>query len=507
MNAAFMFASLADSPVTIDLAPPPEPDPPPGTAAVEDNLAGEDQDLADHTTDSGHKWNVVPGSLLIDSNGNCLPQTVPGSTIVATFETDEDEGEVVAVVTNTSGGSWPALLAKGLVVYDQGSNNAIRIDGPSGELATVSVATNGAHEFKVVFAEGAATVYVDDAAVWSDTFDASGHGAIGIFCWDPALNNTVVLHSFSSTLACSQQPVVTLATRAQLEAASLGFWPDGTMGVVGGTLFVAANGSSVGIASGTTSNPISGGGSTTNIGSMKASFDYAAGGKIYDAGGGLLLQFYHAEKWPGGDATKFWSAIGIAKSTNGGSSWVDCGIVIEPTVAYDEEAEAGVEIGGGDPVVNGDYIYCYFNDADAGGQVGLTVARALISEVVAAAANTEVSTWNKYHDGGWTEPGTGGGLSTRLESTTEAISWHDVALFEGEYVLVGTGPGHSLLFRITSNDGLSWSAREVIATEAAEVIYPTLVPKDGELAVWYVSSLSGGFNRWTDAVLKERILS
>jgi chitodextrinase len=66
----------------------------------------------------------------------------------------------------------------------------------------------------------------------------------------------------------------------------------------------------------------------------------------------------------------------------------------------------------------------------------------------------------------------------------------------------------------SSPDGLSWTGSTVIANATTEQFYPTVLGEDGnpnmtgqQFYVYYTSSVTGGFNRWTDAVLARRLVS
>jgi hypothetical protein len=90
-------------------------------------------------------------------------------------------------------------------------------------------------------------------------------------------------------------------------------------------------------------------------------------------------------------------AIGVVYSTDGGDRWTYCGEIVRP-----KNAKANV---GGTPLLAvGDYFHVYFNEHGPAGR-RLAVARARITDVVAAAQNHAVTAWRKYSDGSWDEDG------------------------------------------------------------------------------------------------------
>ncbi len=90
-------------------------------------------------------------------------------------------------------------------------------------------------------------------------------------------------------------------------------------------------------------------------------------------------------------------ATGLVYSTDRGDCWTFCGEIARPQ-------NSKRNVGGTPLLVVGDYLHVYFNDAGPGGR-RLAVARARISDVVAAARNHTVTAWRKYRDGAWEEDG------------------------------------------------------------------------------------------------------
>ena len=123
------------------------------------------------------------------------------------------------------------------------------------------------------------------------------------------------------------------------------------------------------------------------------------------------IAFCHIEKssnnsdGPTGKVVNF--SAGIGYSNNGGESWTFCGETIclwqDPT---------GKNIGAAAVTIKkergSDYFYVYYNDINSAGQKGMAVARAKVTDVIAAARNKSVSSWKKYYNGSWTEKWMGG---------------------------------------------------------------------------------------------------
>ena len=225
------------------------------------------------------------------------------------------------------------------------------------------------------------------------------------------------------------------------------------------------------------------------ISGVKVSLDYLGGGPIYrDASSGMLLLFYHAERWPRGMGDQFWASYGIARSTDKGQSWVDLGEFYTPEVSFVDDVPAGTTSGAravpvpaaAYVVING-FFYVYAKDRASYDQPisFLTVARAPVADVVAAAQRGAVSPWTKYYRGAWTEPGLGG-KATALENGNPSVRNSDIAFSTatGRYVMVVIGAidaNNDGVYLIESSDGLTWSARRPIDVGPRPKLFPTIV--------------------------------
>lgn len=295
-------------------------------------------------------------------------------------------------------------------------------------------------------------------------------------------------------------------------------WPDGTMGVLkNGDIytFIAGHNISPSKSIGTLDNPfLESSIPKIRIGQSKGSYNYAAGGPIYKDTSGMLLMFYHAEKWPNGDSHKFISSIGIAKSLDDGTTWIDLGEIIKPEAV--NGGEWGIEVGGGNFAIVGDYFYVYFRDTLVSGEIiNLAVARAKIAEVVSSAKDSSnVVAWSKYYQDSWDEPALGG-KSSPLEFGNPATRWFDISYNEylNKYIMAiaaDIGPSTSLYYT-ESADGITWSSRNLLDNTLGEDLYPTIIglgesPRisGSEFFVYYTYSKKGGWERWDDAILMRR---
>lgn len=279
-----------------------------------------------------------------------------------------------------------------------------------------------------------------------------------------------------------------LMTEAQRTSAGLNFFPDGLCGVEksgSDYIFYGGRGNATsGLARvircvGTLANPIAT--SATAIAISGASRDYEAGGCVWkDPNSALQLMAVHCEIWPGGNASLFTTELRLAKSTNGGTSWTNLGVIVTPKDAVTHKDGDGYPI-----AQRGDYLYTWFEDqlTAAPTDTSLSIARALTSEVIAAANDNTVSTWNKYNAGAWTDLGLGGTSST-LEAGNPGVSWFDVKWNQYTQTLwrvAGDATDSFKMFYQESADGITWTSRTQLNTDA--MTYPTLVGTDTDPTV------------------------
>lgn len=326
---------------------------------------------------------------------------------------------------------------------------------------------------------------------------------------------------FNYTIGAKQ----TIVTKNSRTSMGLNWWNDGCFGVVkNGTdySFFAANGSNSAKTNGTLDNIANSVSYTGNaIQNLKDTYNYAAGGPIYkDLNTGNLIMLYHFEKHRDGDYTRFYSGLGMAKSTDGGSSFVDLGKIITANVSYESpNCPDIVEMTGAPYTIKDGYMYVYFADyLESGGINSLAVARASVSDILTAAASGDVTSFYKYYNGSFSQAALGG-LSSYLENGNPYTRWMDVSYnsYLDRFVMViaqNTIGSQVNLFLTTSTDGINWSPRTQIESEGGESFYPSIVglgndPKTTGTSfyLYYTHSVLGGFDRWSDAEVVRRIVT
>ena len=238
---------------------------------------------------------------------------------------------------------------------------------------------------------------------------------------------------------------------------------------------------------------------------------------------GAILLFVHEEVHPDGDELRFWSAIGLAISTDQGATFTYLGRIISPNVAADDPgAVALTEVGGAPFTIRDGSFHVYFKETLATGTAcNMSVARAPVDDVLAAALDGRVIPWWKHADGTWDEPGIGGAAS-ELFPRSPTTRWFDVVhLVDHDLDVIVTSDGMaddwSYLIR-TSRDGVEWSGPSQVGdTEhGGELLYLALASTDlatpravrGEaLHLYRTRSVHGGSRRWDDAVVERRLLT
>ena len=174
-----------------------------------------------------------------------------------------------------------------------------------------------------------------------------------------------------------------------------------------------------------------------------------------------ILAFVHVEFADGltsnGAKLQFGRArLGLAWSTDGGASFRYLGNIVVPR---NDPADFNVE--GAPYVIKEGQFHVYFRDYD-----GISVARAPVADVIAAAQNGATPTFQKWDNGSWT-PGIGGSASP-LSLT--GISHSDAAYSTrtGKYYLAtttqknGSEPSRIQLYQ--SDDAIQW--------ELAQSLFP-----------------------------------
>jgi len=199
------------------------------------------------------------------------------------------------------------------------------------------------------------------------------------------------------------------------------YWPDGNFGVLSngdGTYdFYAANSSKIKVTTGTLDNPAAKKiGNAKIYGIPKKTYSYVAGGPIYeDPTSGMRLMVYHAEKHFG---SRYSVDLGLAASVDPkGLAFFDLGPIITPNIPVGQNPYSS-DLGGGTFAIKDGQFNVYFRDYLANPEDGfsseLAVARAPLADLISNSLNGIQTSFNKYYNGGWTEPGIGG-RSSALE--------------------------------------------------------------------------------------------
>jgi len=311
-------------------------------------------------------------------------------------------------------------------------------------------------------------------------------------------------------------------------------WPDGTMGLLRGTdgksyRFFAASAGFPLMTKGSLDDPIRDEIHEVKIEGVPSRYQYFAGGPIYKSDrSGLLLMFYHAEiyTFPPG-YLPFYSELGLARSTDGGATWKDVGLVITPhtsvTSEYFQTSPRSWDVGWGAYAVVGEYFYLYFKDllhvGDQFSPVNLAVARAKIEDVLdAAEKGSEVARWEKFYQGSWDEPGIGGRSSPLIEKDWDSfILMSDVAYssYVNKYIgiVIGGSWPNTDLYWFESADGIHWGNYRKLVDDEGHNYYATLIGLEHnphrlerEFFVYYINSkdYAATGNRNKDGVLYRR---
>lgn len=301
------------------------------------------------------------------------------------------------------------------------------------------------------------------------------------------------------------------------------YWPDGLIGAFSKsgsnyTTFSAIGGGTpqtlkaVGPITALATTP-----TVVNLSSVPGFANYATGGPVVSLDGGAnnLAMILHFERHPAGGPTKFYSTLGVAKSTNGGAAWSCLATdLITLSHAYDAgETVSGQDIGGGPLAVVGSYYYCWFREYTGSSYATsrMSVARCLVTTFNAAVLAGTVPTFDKWQ-GGTTWGGSTGAVITALDDLDWLDVWYDTTF--GVYLCVGVtniAAVNAVIRIMASTDGLTWTNRHALTDEVAGsgegIIYPTLIPNTfaGNRAgtgIWNLVYTYG--TRWTANVVKYR---
>jgi hypothetical protein len=219
--------------------------------------------------------------------------------------------------------------------------------------------------------------------------------------------------------------------------------------------------------------------------------DYVGADSVFTAADGHdVLMIYHAENhlfsgtdYPG---TPFYASIGLARSSDGGLTWVRQGQIIS---GHDPQQATQPATGAGaltpSAVERDGYIYVVFREIDLQSNTSaLALARAPI------ASDGMPGAWQKYDQGAFGSPGLGGTftpLAIVLDPTRDGDRRQPSLSFNrylGTFLITVIGNGG--IYVATSADLITWSS--------SQVILPAPVP-DGT-----VTPTTGPFNWFDDLI-------
>ncbi|MCK2238477.1 MULTISPECIES: hypothetical protein [unclassified Crossiella] len=342
----------------------------------------------------------------------------------------------------------------------------------------------------------------------------------------PAAAAPAAIEPCSAVSVGPAQVVVDNATRLGL---GLKGWPDTAFGVLpegGGQyrfLSVSAlvpsgnTNQSISTTRGTLDNPVAGGAKHGQVQNIPAGYQYAGGGPVFrDPGSGLVLQMLHLERSLDGPNHQFYSDLHLGLHDPATGHTRRLGEIIAPDMEFAtaHQHKLTADIGTSSFVLRDGFLYAYFPDYsfDNGKWVNtpLSVARAPLAEVIAAAKQGKASEWKKYHQGAWNSPGRNGPSSAVREQGVGA--WHPsvVKTTRGGTIMVA-GNSITEFVLATSPDGITgWSGPTTLFRDPERGnAYPTIVGTgadpsivDNEFYLYYLQWAKAG--DWANAVAMRR---
>lgn len=217
--------------------------------------------------------------------------------------------------------------------------------------------------------------------------------------------------------------------------------------------------------------------------------DYAGPGTVIPATNGTdLLMIYHAENHEfagvNSQGLPFYASIGLARSTDNGTTWTSEGQIIGGMTPKPSTYPARAALGAGLPsaIVTGGYIYVYYVDWSLGLPDSIHVARAPVS------SDGAPGTWQKYYNGSLSQPGLGG-LSTPVQgqvppaASTLFAAFPDVSYnthLQSYLLLFETNNGW---YYSTSVDLVTWTTGSQVFTTMPGASFPNPNLQTGD--TWY----------------------
>jgi len=183
---------------------------------------------------------------------------------------------------------------------------------------------------------------------------------------------------------------------------------------------------------------------------------------VYKINATEFLSFSHVERTDETGSFYDFRTVLLYSST-GCDNWICCGDILQhrhPEIQTNMDANmCGVPY-----LIRDDYFYIYFNESDGKKDLGISVARAPLAEVISAARKHTVCKWKNYYQGKWEEDGLGG-RATPLNpggysgDSSGFISFNTAL---GKYIMTVTFNGDKLVL-LTSSDGIKWDNQMLVA--------------------------------------------
>lgn len=173
-----------------------------------------------------------------------------------------------------------------------------------------------------------------------------------------------------------------------------------------------------------------------------------------------LVMFYHGENHTFAGKHRddaYYAAVGVARSADGGRTWVRGGRILDGMVPHGAGDPARSALGAGMPsvVISGGFYWLFYVDWNTSLPDCVHVARAPVS------GGGRPGTWRKWYQGSFSEPGVGG-RSTPVVTPPRAasiyaglpdVSWNTAL---GRWLMVFES--NDAYWAVASSDLVSWGA-------------------------------------------------
>jgi hypothetical protein len=204
---------------------------------------------------------------------------------------------------------------------------------------------------------------------------------------------------------------------------------------------------------------------------------------IYKLGENELLGFTHNESCynedePCTEDAKSFS-LGLGYSNDNGKSWLFLGEILRH-YQYNEHPENNM--GGVPYIVNGDFFQVFFQEYAENDKPYTGTARANKQQVIEAARHGKTTSWNKYRNNKWDEPGITGLSDNVLGNINIDFNMHCKATYVNsinKFLIATYDRRNPDLYLLTSSDGINWEIAEKIRDHNTD--FPVRYPFIGDL--------------------------